>query len=91
MDRYANPGLLKTFRLWSISGVTASGYSFYQYKDTVSSSTLVGSRTNGQFAPAAPTGRGWFADIGNANKMIFVIDTTSSPLNDAQIAQINAK
>ncbi|MEC0264409.1 right-handed parallel beta-helix repeat-containing protein [Paenibacillus anseongense] len=91
VDRYSNPGLLKAFRLWSISGVTASGYSFYQYKDTVSNSTLVGSRTNGQFAPAAPTGRGWFAEIENANKMVFAIDITSSPLSDAQIAQINAK
>ncbi|MGQ7884890.1 right-handed parallel beta-helix repeat-containing protein [Paenibacillus sp. WC2504] len=91
VDRYSNPGLLKAFRLWSISGVTASGYNFYQYKDTISTSTLVGSRTNGQFAPAAPTGRGWFAEIENANKMIFAIDITSSPLSDAQIAQINAK
>ncbi|MDR6878649.1 right-handed parallel beta-helix repeat-containing protein [Bacillus sp. 3255] len=91
IDRYQNPGLLKTFRLWSINGVTTTGYSFYQYKDTVSSSTLAGFRTNGQFAPAAPTGRGWFADIQNANKMVFVIDITSSPLTDAQIAQINAK
>lgn len=91
LDRYQNPGLLTAFRLWSIPGVTAAGYSFYQYKDIVSSSTLVGYRTNGQFAPAAPTGRGWFAAIENANKMVFVIDISSSPLTDAQIAQINAK
>lgn len=91
VDRYGNPGLLKLFRLWNITGITTTGYSFYQYKDTVSSSTLVGFRTNGQFAPAAPTGRGWFAEIGNANKMVFSIDITSTPLSDAQIAQINAK
>ncbi|WNR43796.1 right-handed parallel beta-helix repeat-containing protein [Paenibacillus roseipurpureus] len=91
IDRYSNPGLLQLFRLWSIPGVTTTGYSFYQYKDTVSAATLAGSRNNGQFAPAAPTGRGWFADIANANKMIFAIDITSSPLTDAQIAQINAK
>ncbi|MCY9664529.1 right-handed parallel beta-helix repeat-containing protein [Paenibacillus alginolyticus] len=91
VDRYANPGLLKIFRLWNISGITNTGYSFYQYKDTVSSSTLAGFRTNGLFAPAAPTGRGWFAEIENANKMIFAIDITSSPLSDAQISQINAK
>lgn len=91
VDRYENPGLLKLFRLWNINGITTSGYSFFQYKDTVSSSTLAGFRTNGQFAPAAPTGRGWFAEISNANKMIFAIDITSSPLSDAQIAQINAK
>lgn len=91
VDRYENPGLLKAFRLWSIPGVSATGYSFYQYKDTVSSSTLVGFRTNGQFAPASPTGRGWFAPIEACNKMIFVVDITTSPLSDAQIAQINAK
>ncbi|MFP3123372.1 right-handed parallel beta-helix repeat-containing protein [Ectobacillus funiculus] len=91
VDRYEYPGLLRAFRLWSIPGVNVTGYSFFQYKDTVSSSTLVGSRANGQFAPAAPTGRGWFAPIENANKMIFVIDITSSPLSDSQVAQINAK
>ncbi|CAM4097315.1 pectin lyase [Bacillus manliponensis] len=91
IDRYDNPGLLRAFRLWSISSIKASGYSFYQYKDTVSSSTLVGARTNGQFAPASSTGRGWFAPIEAANKMLFVIDITSSSLSDVQIAQINAK
>jgi hypothetical protein len=91
VDRYDNPGLLRAFRLWSISGISATGYSFYQYKDTVSSSTLVGFRTNGQFAPASSTGRGWFAPIESCNKMIFTVDMTSSPLSDAQIAQINAK
>lgn len=91
VDRYSNPGLLQLFRLWSISGITNTNYSFFQYKDTISNSTLAGSRTNGQFAPAAPTGRGWFADIANANKMIFAIDITASPLTDAQIAQITAK
>lgn len=91
VDRYKNPGLLKAFRLWAIQGVAATGYSFYQYKDTVSSSTLVGFRANGQFAPTAPTGRGWFAVIEDCNKMVFVIDITSSSLTDTQIAQINAK
>lgn len=91
VDRYGNPGLLKSFRLWNINGITTTGYSFYQYKDTISSSTLAGFRTNGQFAPASPTGRGWFAEIINANKMIFSIDITSSPLSDTQITQINAK
>ncbi|PFK38362.1 pectin lyase [Bacillus cereus] len=91
VDRYENPGLLKAFRLWSIPGINTTAYSFYQYKDTVAIGTLVGSRTNGQFAPASSTGRGWFAPIEDANKMIFVIDITSSPLSDAQIATINAK
>ncbi|PGA92064.1 right-handed parallel beta-helix repeat-containing protein [Bacillus toyonensis] len=91
VDRYENPGLLQNFRLWSIPGVTSKGYSFYQYKDSISNSTLVGSRNNGGFAPAQPTGRGWFASVKDANKMIFVIDITASPLSDAQIIQINAK
>lgn len=90
IDRYEDPGLLRAFRLWSIPGITATTYSFYQYKDTVSNSTLVGFRTNGGFAPTSPTGRGWFAPIEDANKMVFVIDLTSSPLSDTQIAQINA-
>ncbi len=91
IDRYASPGILRAFRLWSISGITAKNYNFFQYKDTISSTTLVGTRTNGQFAPSASTGRGWFAPIESANKMIFTIDITSSPLTDVQIAQINAK
>ncbi|MGG0275872.1 chitobiase/beta-hexosaminidase C-terminal domain-containing protein [Bacillus rhizoplanae] len=91
VDRYKDPGLLKSFRLWSISGVSTKGYSFYQYKDTISSSMLVGFRTNVQFAPTESTGRGWFAPIVDANKMVFVVDITSTPLSDAQIAQINAK
>ncbi|WP_257143998.1 right-handed parallel beta-helix repeat-containing protein [Bacillus sp. AFS002410] len=91
VDRYNDPGLLTAFRLWSISGLTANGYSFYQYNNTVSNNTLVGFRTDGQFAPAAPTGRGWFDKIENCNKMVFVINISSSQLTDAQIAQINAK
>jgi len=91
IDRYAHAGLLANFRLWSIAGISAGNYSFYQYKDTVSKDTLVNFRTNGEFAPAAPTGRGWFDTIDKANKMIFVIDISSSPLTDAQIAQIRAK
>ncbi len=91
VDRYENPGLLKAFRLWSIPGVTSTGYSFYQYKDTISSSKLVGYRTNGQFAQTSPAGRGWLAAIEDCNKMVFVINITTSPLSDAQIAQINAK
>lgn len=91
IDRYKNPGLLSAFRLWTLPGISTTGYSFYQYKDTVSNSTLVGFRTNGGFAPATPTGRGWFGPIDEVNKMVFVIDITSSPLSDTQIAQINAK
>ncbi|MCS7461002.1 right-handed parallel beta-helix repeat-containing protein [Paenibacillus doosanensis] len=91
IDRYANPGLLSNFRLWSIDGIAATSYSFYQYKDTVSKDTFVNLRNNGGFAPAAPTGRGWFDTIDNANKMVFVIDISSSPLTDEQIAQISAK
>ncbi|MDP7979588.1 chitobiase/beta-hexosaminidase C-terminal domain-containing protein [Bacillus sp. WLY-B-L8] len=90
IDRYKDPGLLKSFRLWSISGLAAKVYSFYQYKDTVSASTLAGFRTNVQFAPTESTGRGWFAPIANANKMVFVIDITSTPLSDTQIAQLTA-
>ncbi|MFE5321179.1 right-handed parallel beta-helix repeat-containing protein [Paenibacillus sp. NPDC056579] len=91
VDRYENPGLLSNFRLWSIDGITAGSYSFYQYKDTVSKDTLVGFRTNGGFAPASPTGRGWFDTIDKANKMVFVIDISATPLTDQQIAQISAK
>ncbi|WP_053374679.1 right-handed parallel beta-helix repeat-containing protein [Paenibacillus sp. FJAT-27812] len=94
IDRYANPGLLASFRLWSIPGVSATGYRFYQYKDTVSSATLVGFRTNGVFAPASSGGRGWFLDemkdISVNNKMVFVIPLTA-PLTDSQIADIRAK
>ncbi|WP_051620841.1 right-handed parallel beta-helix repeat-containing protein [Paenibacillus sp. UNC451MF] len=91
IDRYQNPGLLSTFRLWSINGITTTTYSFYQYKDSVSKDTLVNFRTNGEFAPAAPTGRGWFDTIDQDNKMVFVIDITSSPLTNEQISQISAK
>jgi hypothetical protein len=91
IDRYANPGLLANFRLWSIPGVTATNYSFYQYKDTVSKETFINSRNNGGFAPADATGRGWFEPIETANKMVFAIDITTSPLTDNQIAQIRAK
>ncbi|EEK77899.1 right-handed parallel beta-helix repeat-containing protein [Bacillus cereus] len=91
LDRNEQPGILKVFRLWKIPNVVTSVYSFYQYKDTISNSTLVGVRTNGQFAPASPTGRGWFAEIEKCNKMIFVIDITSSPLSDEQISKISAK
>lgn len=91
IDRYEHPGLLRTFRLWNLPGVTASGYSFYQYKDTVSSASLVGYRTNGQFAPSAPTGRGWFAPIEAANKMIFTIDISKYPLTDNQISRLTGK
>jgi hypothetical protein len=94
VDRYANPGLLASFRLWSIPGVTATGYQFYQYKDVISKQTLVGSRTNGVFAPASSGGRGWFLneekDITKNNKMIFAIPLTT-PLTDGQIAGIQAK
>lgn len=91
IDRYANPGLLANFRLWSIPGITATKYSFYQYKDTVSKDSFVNFRDNGEFAPAAPTGRGWFDTIDKDNKMVFLIDITSSPLTDDQISQISAK
>ncbi|OXM85198.1 pectin lyase [Paenibacillus rigui] len=91
IDRYANTGLLSTFRLWSINGITNTTYSFYQYKDTVSKESFVNFRDNGGFAPAVPSGRGWFDTIDKANKMIFTIDITSSPLTDAQIAGISAK
>ncbi|MCU6710289.1 right-handed parallel beta-helix repeat-containing protein [Paenibacillus sp. J5C_2022] len=91
IDRYANPGLLSHFRLWEIDGVDASGYHFYQYRDWVSRFTLAGYRTNGLFAPGAPTGRGWFLDdISLNNKMVFAIQL-SSPLTDAEIASIKAK
>ncbi|MEV5025985.1 right-handed parallel beta-helix repeat-containing protein [Paenibacillus sp. LPE1-1-1.1] len=94
IDRYANPGLLASFRLWNIPGVNASAYHFYQYKDTISKATLTGSRNNGVFAPAGAAGRGWFLneekDLSKNNKMIFAIPLTS-PLTDAQITAIQAK
>ncbi len=95
LDRYEHPGLLSNFRLWKIDGVSAANYHFYQYKDTVSSDTLVGHRDNGGFAPANPTGRGWFLNeaggIVDNNKMVFAIDITSSQLTDTKIAEIRAK
>lgn len=94
VDRYANPGLLSNFRLWSIGGVNATGFQFYQYKDTVSKDTFVGSRTNGLFAPANTEGRGWFlneeGDVTKNNKMIFAIKP-STALTDQQILSIQAK
>ncbi|WP_138752503.1 right-handed parallel beta-helix repeat-containing protein [Paenibacillus sinopodophylli] len=94
IDRYANPGLLASFRLWSIAGVNAVSYSFYQYKDTVSKATLVGFRTNGVFAPTSSAGRGWFLnedkDVSRNNKMVFAIPLTS-PLTDGKISEIAAK
>lgn len=94
IDRYANPGLLTSYRLWSIPGMSATGYRFYQYKDTISKETFVGFRTNGVFAPASSGGRGWFLDeekdLSKNNKMIFVIQL-NAPLTDSQIADIRAK
>lgn len=97
VDRYAHPGLLSQFRLWNTSGgvLTATGYHFYQYNGTVSSATLVGSRTDGGFAPGSPTGRGWFLNnaggIAVNNKMVFAINIAASPLTDAQIAALSLK
>lgn len=95
LDRYEHPGLLSNFRLWSIDGVSAANYHFYQYKDTISSGTLAGHRDNGGFAPANSTGRGWFLNeaggIVDNNKMVFAIDITSSPMTDTKIAEIRAK
>ncbi|WP_156889663.1 right-handed parallel beta-helix repeat-containing protein [Paenibacillus harenae] len=94
IDRYANPGLLESFRLWSIPGVSATTYRFYQYKDNISPATLVGFRTNGVFAPVGSTGRGWFLneekDMSKNNKMIFAIPLTT-PMTDNQIGLIRAK
>ncbi|MBH5317292.1 right-handed parallel beta-helix repeat-containing protein [Paenibacillus sp. GSMTC-2017] len=93
IDRYDNPGLLSSFRVWGINGVTAPGYQFYQYKDVVMASTLVGFRTNGIFAPSGSNGRGWILDeegIDRNNKMVIAIKPTS-PLTNAQIAALQAK
>ncbi|MBD2872032.1 right-handed parallel beta-helix repeat-containing protein [Paenibacillus arenilitoris] len=94
IDRYANPGLLANFRVWSMPGVNAPGYHFYQYKDTIAKETLVGYRTNGAFAPANPNGRGWFLnetnDMSNNNKMIIAIPLTTA-LTNQQIAALQAK
>lgn len=93
IDRYANPGLLSFFRLWTINGVNAPGFHFYQYKNTVSKASFVGFRNNGLFAPGSAAGRGWLlneAGIARNNKMIFAIQLTS-PLTDTQIAGIRAK
>jgi len=94
IDRYANPGLLANFRLWTIAGVSATGYQFYQYRDVISKGTLVGSRTNGVFAPASADGRGWFLsetkDITKNNKMIIAVKP-SVTLTDKEISAISAK
>lgn len=92
LDRYAHPGLLSRFRLWTLDGVNATTYHFYQYKDRVGAGTLVGSRSDGRFAPAAPTGRGWFADtIAENNKMIIAIPNAGAQLSDAQIAELRGR
>lgn len=94
LDRYEHPGLLTNFRLWSMTGVNASSYQFYQYKDTMSKATFVGSRTNGAFAPANPAGRGWLLnedkDVSKNNKMVFAI-LLPTPLTDSQISALRGK
>ncbi|QJD82709.1 right-handed parallel beta-helix repeat-containing protein [Cohnella herbarum] len=93
LDRFEHPGLLASFRLWNTAGLAVSGYSFYQYKDTISSATFVGSRNNGQFAPGSPTGRGWFLnpDMTANNKMIYAINITGLGLTDPEIAALSLK
>lgn len=93
LDRYEHPGLLSTFRLWNTNGLAVSGYYFYQYKDSVSSANFVDYRNNGQFAPGAPTGRGWFLnpDMSANNKMIFAINITGLGLTDPDIAALGMK
>lgn len=91
IDRYAHPGLLSHFRLWKPNGVNASGYSFFQYKDTVSKDTFVNARSNGGFAPEHPGSRGWFAPIEEANKMIIAIDISASPISDEELSKLRAK
>lgn len=97
LDRHIDPGLLKTFRLWKDPLLSnATGYSFFQYNDKISAATLVGSRTDGGFAPNSPTGRGWFTNVnepgitGN-NKMIMSINIASNPLTDNQILNLQTK
>ncbi|WP_417898977.1 chitobiase/beta-hexosaminidase C-terminal domain-containing protein [Bacillus haimaensis] len=94
IDRYDHPGLLNNFRLWEINGINvANGYSFYQYKDTITRNNFVGFRDNGGFAPLSPTGRGWLLqpDIDANNKMIFTIDISNNPLSEEQVNNIQAK
>jgi len=91
IDRYEHPGLLANFRVWSMNGVNASGYQFYQYKDRISKESLAGYRTNGAFAPASPTGRGWFLDDTKDNNKMIIAIKPSAPLTDAQIATLTAK
>lgn len=91
IDRYLNRGLLSNFRLWKMDKITAPKYSFFQYKDEVSSTGFKLSRLDGGFAPTSPTGRGWGGQIGDYNKMVFVIDITNSPLTDEEIAELTAK
>lgn len=93
LDRYADPGLLANFRLWNTNSLPVAGYSFYQYRDTISSATFVDFRTNGLFAPGSPTGRGWFLnpDMAANNKMIFAINITGLGLTDPDIAALSMK
>lgn len=94
LDRYAHPGLLANFRLWSISGVNAATYQYYQYKDIVSNLTLAGYRDNIPFAKASSSGNGWLraneGGITRNNKMIFAVPL-SMPLTDKQLSEIQAK
>jgi hypothetical protein len=94
IDRYKDPILTKLFRIWSNTSLpNVTGYNFYQYKDTISALTLVGSRTDGLFAPTAPTGRGWFEGdrLDLNNKLIISMNISNNPLTDTQLSNLKVK
>lgn len=96
IDRYEHPGLLAHFRIWKpeIEGVTAQGYSFFQYKDYVASHALVGYRDNGKFALENPAGRGWFLSeqgVAANNKMIITMQIDGEAISDEEIEQMRVK
>lgn len=91
LDRLSN-GVLSLFRVWKHELFpNATGYHFAQYKDTVSTTTLAGYRDNGQFAPTAPTGRGWFGTPIEANKLIITINIANDPITDSQLSALKVK
>lgn len=91
IDRKLNLGLLAFFRLWKMDKITATKYSFFQYRDNVSRYDFVAVKNDGGFAPASATGRGWSGTVEDCNKMVITIDITNSPLTDDEIANLGGK
>lgn len=91
IDRLSE-GIFNYFRIWKPDLLpNATGYSFAQYLDEVSSSAYINSRSDGLFAPGAPTGRGWFGNPLEANRMVVAINLGETTLTDEQISSMRIK